>query len=264
VTRPRISQIRRPRSKSHAPPPPPEPHMRSASGPSSSSPSSPKHVAEAAASHATSATAAHDFFPLATATLQTTVFDVVHLFSELGIGAVPIVDSQGVVINLYETVDVVELVRTNAYQVLDLTIEDALRRRSREFPGVTVCTAEDSLASILAYMREKRVHRMVIVEGEDEDGDSSNRSRPPVKGRLVGILSLSDILRHFVAEVNVKGVEIEGLGFRGEGRDYVPSKKEVELMTGMRLLDDVAALGFEEDEDESEMDEDETSEAGRR
>jgi 5'-AMP-activated protein kinase regulatory gamma subunit len=252
VTRPRVAQSRRARSKSHAPPPP-EP--KSTSG-MSSSPSSPKHIAETAASNATSSTVAHDFFPLATATLQTTVFDVVHLFSELGISAVPIVDSRGVVINLYETVDVVELVRTNAYQVLDLTIEDALRRRSREFPGVTVCTAEDSLANILSYMRERRVHRMVIVEGDDEEGETMNRLRPPLKGRLVGILSLSDILRHFVAEVNVKGVEIEGLGFRGEGRDYVPSKKEVERLTGTRLLDDMAGLGIGE-ESSSETDEDE-------
>lgn len=39
--------------------------------------------------------------------MQTTVFDVVHMFSELGISAVPIVDSQGKVVNLYETVDVI-------------------------------------------------------------------------------------------------------------------------------------------------------------
>lgn len=39
--------------------------------------------------------------------MQTTVFDVVHMFSELGISAVPIVDDEGKVLNLYETVDVI-------------------------------------------------------------------------------------------------------------------------------------------------------------
>jgi CBS-domain-containing membrane protein len=39
--------------------------------------------------------------------MQTAVFDVVHMFSELGISAVPIVDANGKVINLYETVDVI-------------------------------------------------------------------------------------------------------------------------------------------------------------
>lgn len=39
--------------------------------------------------------------------MKTTVFDVVHMFSELGISAVPIVDDEGKVIDLYETVDVI-------------------------------------------------------------------------------------------------------------------------------------------------------------
>lgn len=47
------------------------------------------------------------FYPISTATLETTVFDVVHMFSEQGISAVPIVDEQGKVLNLYETVDVI-------------------------------------------------------------------------------------------------------------------------------------------------------------
>ena len=46
-------------------------------------------------------------YPLATATMNTTVFDVVHMFSERGISAVPIVDASGKVINIYETVDVI-------------------------------------------------------------------------------------------------------------------------------------------------------------
>lgn len=47
------------------------------------------------------------FHPIFAATMQTTVFDVVHMFSEQGISAVPIVDEEGKVLNLYETVDVI-------------------------------------------------------------------------------------------------------------------------------------------------------------
>jgi 5'-AMP-activated protein kinase, regulatory gamma subunit len=47
------------------------------------------------------------YHPIATATMSTTVFDVVHMFSERGISAVPIIDENGVVVNLYETVDVI-------------------------------------------------------------------------------------------------------------------------------------------------------------
>ena len=47
------------------------------------------------------------FWPLATATMSTPVFDVVHEFSGRGISAVPIIDEDGIVVNLYETVDVI-------------------------------------------------------------------------------------------------------------------------------------------------------------
>lgn len=47
------------------------------------------------------------FHPISTASLNTPVFDVVHMFSERAISAVPIVDDEGIVVNLYETVDVI-------------------------------------------------------------------------------------------------------------------------------------------------------------
>lgn len=47
------------------------------------------------------------FWPIATATMSTTVFHVVHMFSARGISAVPIIDEEGIVVNLYETVDVI-------------------------------------------------------------------------------------------------------------------------------------------------------------
>ncbi|PWN33330.1 uncharacterized protein FA14DRAFT_104631, partial [Meira miltonrushii] len=104
--------------------------------------------------------------PLATATLDTTVFDVVHVFSEKGISGIPILDEDGYVVDLYETVDVIDLVRTNAYQSLDLTIRQALSRRSKEFPGVITCSPDDSLATIFALLRTRRVHRVLILEPE--------------------------------------------------------------------------------------------------
>lgn len=52
-------------------------------------------------------TESNPYHPILTARMNTTVFDVVHLFSEQGISAVPIIDDEGIVINLYETVDVI-------------------------------------------------------------------------------------------------------------------------------------------------------------
>ncbi|KAF8310550.1 CBS-domain-containing protein, partial [Clavulina sp. PMI_390] len=134
-------------------------------------------------------TADNPFAPIYTAQLNTTVFEVVHLFSEKGISAVPIIDSEGIVINLYETVDVITLVRLGAYQSLDLTISAALKQRPADFPGVITCTPGDSLASLLLLIQQRRVHRLVVVEGAEGR-----------KGRLVGIITLSDILRYLIGD----------------------------------------------------------------
>lgn len=103
--------------------------------------------------------------------------------------------------------------RQNAYQVLDQTIEVALNQRSVDFPGVVTCTPLDTLASIVAYVRERRCHRFVIIEDQDVPASIGRPARK--KGSLVGILSLSDVLRFLVGHENLRGVEIVGL--RGVG-----------------------------------------------
>ncbi|EIW70415.1 hypothetical protein TREMEDRAFT_15777, partial [Tremella mesenterica DSM 1558] len=145
------------------------------------------------------------FAPLATATLQTTVFDVVHMFSEKGISAVPIVDDNGKVVDLYETVDVITLVRNGAYQALDLTIAQALKQRSHDFSGVVTCSPKDSLSAVFSLIRIRRVHRLVVVAGPDD----------PQPGRLVGVISLSDIMRELIG----RDVEPGGSGIGAEPVD---------------------------------------------
>ncbi|KAH0838349.1 hypothetical protein J3R83DRAFT_6628 [Lanmaoa asiatica] len=139
--------------------------------------------------------ACNPYWPIATATLNTPVFDVVHMFSERAISAVPIIDDDGVVVDLYETVDVITLVRLGAYQALDLTISEALTQRSPDFPGVVICTAGDSLGTLLQLIKKRRVHRLVVVEGEEEEKKGGK------KGRLLGIITLSDVLRYVIGNV---------------------------------------------------------------
>ncbi|KAG8219859.1 hypothetical protein J3R82DRAFT_838 [Butyriboletus roseoflavus] len=145
--------------------------------------------------------ACNPYWPIATATLNTPVFDVVHMFSERAISAVPIIDDDGVVVNLYETVDVITLVRLGAYQALDLTISEALTQRSPDFPGVVICTAGDSLGTLLQLIKKRRVHRLVVVEGEEEE------KRGGKKGRLLGIITLSDVLRYVIGKVGISEAE---------------------------------------------------------
>lgn len=65
-----------------------------------------------------------------------------------------------------------------------------MKQRSSDFPGVITCTPTDSLASLLLLIKQRRVHRLVVIDADETSGK---------KGRLVGIITLSDILRYIIA-----------------------------------------------------------------
>ncbi|KAG0221692.1 AMP-activated serine/threonine-protein kinase regulatory subunit [Mortierella sp. GBA43] len=120
---------------------------------------------------------------LAVADLSTPVMSVIDMFVRRRISAVPIVDDDGVVLNVFETVDVMTLVKAGVYRDLDLCVAEALQRRPEDFMGVHTCTLNDSLSSIFGTIRKSQVHRLIVVDGDN---------------KLKGIVSLSDIMRYLV------------------------------------------------------------------
>jgi 5'-AMP-activated protein kinase regulatory gamma subunit len=87
------------------------------------------------------------------------------------------------------------LIRSGSYTQLDLSIRSALALRSPEFQGAVTCTGSDSLGKLLEFLRTVRVHRVVVVEGDTLGADGVSK-----KGRLVGIITLSDVLRYLVGK----------------------------------------------------------------
>jgi len=85
------------------------------------------------------------------------------------------------------------LVRNGAYQALDLTIAQALKQRSLDFSGVVICSPKDSLSAIFSLIKIRRVHRLVVVAGPNDENP----------GRLVGVISLSDIMRALIVSLPV-------------------------------------------------------------
>ncbi|KAI7816592.1 hypothetical protein BC939DRAFT_403590 [Gamsiella multidivaricata] len=139
---------------------------------------------------------------LAVADLSTPVMSVIDMFVKRRISSVPIVDEEGVVLNVFETVDVMTLVKAGVYRDLDLCVAEALLRRPDDFAGVHTCTLNDSLSSIFGTIRKSQVHRLIVV-------DSGNK--------LKGIVSLSDIMRYLIggtpepkAEKTEKRISDEG------------------------------------------------------
>ncbi|ORZ04992.1 hypothetical protein BCR41DRAFT_312624 [Lobosporangium transversale] len=122
---------------------------------------------------------------LAVADLSSPVMSVIDMFVKRRISSVPIVDEDGVVLNVFETVDVMvcTLVKAGVYRDLDLCVAEALLRRPEDFAGVHTCTLNDSLSSIFGTIRKSQVHRLIVV-------DSGNK--------LKGIVSLSDIMRYLI------------------------------------------------------------------
>lgn len=175
---------------------------------------------------------------LETAKMETPVFDVIHQLVTNNISSVPILNSDGkfsslfflgrhsfgfrlnskagVVTNVFESVDVITLIKGANYDELNLNVGEALQKRSevcqtpppppgpsflpllaspltlslslrapQDFPGIYTCSIEDRLDTIFDTIRKSRVHRLVVI---DEDS------------RLVGVLTLSDILEYILLE----------------------------------------------------------------
>jgi CBS domain-containing protein len=116
--------------------------------------------------------------------MDTPCIDVIHLMSKLGVSAIPIVDAHRVLLNIFEAVDVLNLIQDGAYHDLAMTVGEALLKRGDDFAGVPTCTVSDTLEGVFDAIRRTRVHRFVVVDKET--------------GKLQGMLSLSDILGYIL------------------------------------------------------------------
>ncbi|KAI9043459.1 AMP-activated serine/threonine-protein kinase regulatory subunit SNF4 [Aspergillus affinis] len=122
---------------------------------------------------------------VATASMDTPVIDVIHILVERSISSVPILNSEGVVYNVFESVDVITLIKGGVYGDLSLTVGEALKKRPQDFPGIYTCSLNDGLDTIFDTIRKSRVHRLVVVDDNF---------------RLKGVLTLSDILQYILLE----------------------------------------------------------------
>jgi CBS domain-containing protein len=131
---------------------------------------------------------------LATADMNSSVLDVIHLMVKHNISAVPIIDTQNKVLNVFEAVDVIPCIKGGAYDELSSSVGEALSKRADDFPGIYTCNEDDRLDAIFETIRKSRVHRLIVVDDNNQ---------------LKGIISLSDILKHVLLfgeeEDNIRG-----------------------------------------------------------
>lgn len=114
---------------------------------------------------------------------ETPIIDALNKFVTKRISALPIVDNEGRLIDIYAKFDVINLAAEKTYNNLDVTLKKANEHRNEWFEGVQTCKKTDSLFTVMEIIVKAEVHRLVVVDDDQ---------------KVVGVTSLSDILAYLV------------------------------------------------------------------
>ncbi|KAM4559999.1 5'-AMP-activated protein kinase subunit gamma-1 isoform 4-T4 [Odontesthes bonariensis] len=123
------------------------------------------------------------FRNIATVQQTASLYDALSIFVERRVSALPVVDEQGKVVALYSRFDVINVAAEKTYNNLDMTMQEAVRRRTCYVEGVIKCRPDETLETIIDRIVTAEVHRLVLVDGADV---------------VKGIVSLSDLLQAMV------------------------------------------------------------------
>ncbi|CAF0810684.1 unnamed protein product [Adineta ricciae] len=108
-----------------------------------------------------------------------TVIEALGLFVRHRVSALPVVDKNRKLVNIYSKFDIIGLAPDKSYRNLDMSINEALFYRKERFEAVARCQKHETLSTCIERIIKAEVHRLVIVDNEEH---------------VIGILSLSDIL----------------------------------------------------------------------
>merc|ERR1719411_1558754 len=120
---------------------------------------------------------------------DTPIIEALNKFVNFRISALPIVDDEHKLIDIYAKFDVINLAAEKTYNNLNVTLKEANEHRNESFEGVHTCQKTDSLFAVMEIIVKAEVHRLVVVDAER---------------RVLGVVSLSDILAYLVLRSNRK------------------------------------------------------------
>nr|XP_012148367.1 PREDICTED: uncharacterized protein LOC100882269 isoform X2 [Megachile rotundata]XP_012148368.1 PREDICTED: uncharacterized protein LOC100882269 isoform X2 [Megachile rotundata]XP_012148369.1 PREDICTED: uncharacterized protein LOC100882269 isoform X3 [Megachile rotundata] len=123
------------------------------------------------------------FENIETATEETSIILALKKFVERRVSALPIIDSEGKLVNIYSKFDVINLAAEKTYNNLDVSLREANEHRNEWFEGVQSCKLDETLFTIMEKIVRAEVHRLVVVDEDD---------------KVIGIISLSDLLFYLV------------------------------------------------------------------
>jgi CBS domain-containing protein len=130
---------------------------------------------------------------VATCLPTTTLQDVARMLAEKRIGAVVVVDEKGDVAGILSERDMVRAIAARGAQCLPETASEIMTK------GVITCTPDDVLGHIMSTMTTGRFRHVPVVEG----------------GKLVGIVSIGDAVKHHIAEVELEASSLKSYVLAG-------------------------------------------------
>lgn len=122
-----------------------------------------------------------------TASPSTTLFDIANKLSAKRIGAIVIVGAKGTVAGIISERDIIRCLSTHGPDCLTRPVSETMTRQ------VITCQEADTLDELMAMMTMRRFRHLPVITND----------------ALVGIISIGDVVKHHVAEV-----EMEALAMR--------------------------------------------------
>ncbi|KAI4544452.1 hypothetical protein MG293_004718 [Ovis ammon polii] len=111
------------------------------------------------------------------------ILTALDIFVDRRVSALPVINEAGQVVGLYSRFDVIHLAAQQTYNHLDISVGEALKRRTLCLEGVLSCQPHETLGEVIDRIAREQVHRLVLVDETQH---------------LLGVVSLSDILQALV------------------------------------------------------------------
>lgn len=119
---------------------------------------------------------------VATARPETTLQAVMEKLTAKRIGALVIVGASGQVVGIISERDIIRAIAENGAECLQRPVSEFMTRE------VVTCSEADTLEELMAIMTAGRFRHIPVVED----------------GALVGIVSIGDVVKHHIAEVEME------------------------------------------------------------
>ncbi|CAG0905379.1 unnamed protein product, partial [Darwinula stevensoni] len=148
---------------------------------------------------------------VATATEDMPIIQALRLFLDRRVSALPIVDVDNKLKDIYAKFDVINLAAMKTYTNLEVSLKQANEHRTEYFEGVLNCNLDETLGTVMARIAKAEVGARKHPEGRCVDAGRTVQMAPfcvqvhrlvvvDEEGRVVGVISLSDILKFLVLE----------------------------------------------------------------